>query len=100
MFDLFSKFGEIKEKASKVKADLESKEFTSTDTIKGVSVKTNGKKDVLSISLSDSFHSLSKSEQESILLETIQSALKQSETYALTSFKDVVPNIPGFNIFG
>ena len=100
MFDLFSKFGEIKEKASKVKDDLISKKFTSTDTIHGISISTNGKKDVLSISLSDSFCTLTKSEQEKILLETLQRALNQSETYAISSFKEIVPNIPGFNIFG
>jgi DNA-binding protein YbaB len=100
MFDLFSKFGEIKEKANKVKDDLISKEFTSSNTIHGVSIKTNGKKDITSIKLTEDFHKLSIYEQETVLLETIQMALNQSETYAISSFKDIIPNIPGLNIFG
>lgn len=99
MFDILSKFGEIKEKASKLKTTIESKSFTLSDEKGLVTVVTNGKKDVLSVSLSPEFNQLTKSEQETVLNDTIKKALSESERFILSELKEIMPNIPGLNIF-
>ena len=100
MFDILSKLGEIKEKAAQMKKTVEEKSFTFSDEKDLVTLKTNGKKDITSISLHDDFTLLSKFDQEKLLHETISNALKESETFIISELKSVIPNIPGMNIFG
>ena len=100
MFDILSKLGEIKEKAANMKEAMEKKSFTIADEKNLVTLKINGKKDITSISLHEEFSKLSTSDQERLLQETIHKALKESETFILGELKNVIPNIPGINIFG
>lgn len=100
MFDIFSKFGEIKDKAMKAKDELETKEFSSSDSKNTVIVKSNGKKDILSIELQAGFSNLSFEEQQIAVNEATKKALSESQNYFLSVVKNVVPNIPGLNIFG
>lgn len=100
MFDIFSKFGEIKDKAMKAKDDLETKEFSVSDSKNTVIVKSNGKKDILSIELQAGFSNLSFEEQQIAVNEATKKALSESQNYFLSVVKNVVPNIPGLNIFG
>ena len=100
MFDILSKLGEIKEKAAQMKKTVVEKSFTISDEKNLVTLKTNGKKDITFIALHDDFSKLSKFEQEKILGETINKALKESENFIINELKDVIPNIPGMNIFG
>jgi DNA-binding protein YbaB len=100
MFDIFSKFGEIKDKAMKAKEELETKEFSVSDSKNTVIVKSNGKKDILSIELQAGFSNLSFDEQEIAVNEATKKALSESQNYFLSVVKNVVPNIPGLNIFG
>jgi DNA-binding protein YbaB len=100
MFDIFSKFGEIKDKAMKAKEELETKEFSVSDSKDTVIVKSNGKKDILSIELQAGFSNLSFDEQQIAVNEATKKALSESQNYFLSVVKNVVPNIPGLNIFG
>lgn len=100
MFDILSKLGEIKEKAAKMKIAMEEKSFTTSDEKSLVTLITNGKKDITSISLHEDFSNLSTVEQEKVLHETINKALKESESFIFSELKNVIPNIPGMNIFG
>jgi DNA-binding protein YbaB len=100
MFDIFSKFGEIKDKAMKAKEELETKEFSVSDSKNTVIVKSNGKKDILSIELQAGFSNLSFEEQQIAVNEATKKALSESQNYFLSVVKNVVPNIPGLNIFG
>jgi DNA-binding protein YbaB len=100
MFDIFSKFGEIKDKAMKAKEELETKEFSVSDSKDTVIVKSNGKKDILSIELQAGFSNLSFEEQQIAVNEATKKALSESQNYFLSVVKNVVPNIPGLNIFG
>lgn len=100
MFDIFSKFGEIKEKAIKAKEELENKEFTVSDSKNLVTVKSNGKKDIISIELSENFSSLTLNEQQMAISEATKKALAESQNFFLNTVKNVIPNIPGLNIFG
>lgn len=100
MFDILSKLGEIKEKAAKMKIAMEEKSFTISDEKNLITLHTNGKKDITSISLNKEFSKLSTTEQEVLLQETINKALKESESYIFSELKNVIPNIPGMNIFG
>jgi DNA-binding protein YbaB len=100
MFDIFSKFGEIKDKAMKAKEELETKEFSVSDSKNTVIVKSNGKKDILSIELQAGFSNLSFDEQQIAVNEATKKALSESQNYFLSVVKNVVPNIPGLNIFG
>ncbi len=100
MFDIFSKFGEIKDKAMKAKDELETKEFSVSDSKNTVIVKSNGKKDILSIELQAGFSNLSFEEQQLAVNEATKKALYESQNYFLSVVKNVVPNIPGLNIFG
>jgi DNA-binding protein YbaB len=100
MFDIFSKFGEIKDKAMKAKDELETKEFSVSDLKDTVIVKSNGKKDILSIELQAGFSNLSFDEQQIAVNEATKKALSESQNYFLSVVKNVVPNIPGLNIFG
>lgn len=100
MFDILSKLGEFKEKAAKMKTAVEEKSFTVSDEKNMITLQTNGKKDITSISLNEEFSKLSTSEQERLLQETINKALKESESFIFSELKNVIPNIPGMNIFG
>lgn len=100
MFDIFSKFGEIKDKAMKAKDELETKEFIVSDSKNLVTVKSNGKKDILSIELAEGFSALSLQDQQASINEATKKALNDSQNYFLSIVKNVVPNIPGLNIFG
>jgi DNA-binding protein YbaB len=100
MFDIFSKFGEIKDKAMKAKDELETKEFIVSDSKNLVTVKSNGKKDILSIELAEGFSVLSLQDQQASINEATKKALNESQNYFLSIVKNVVPNIPGLNIFG
>lgn len=100
MFDIFSKFGEIKDKAMKAKEELETKEFSVSDSKNTVIVKSNGKKDILSIELQAGFSNLSFEEKQIAVNEATKKALSESQNYFLSVVKNVVPNIPGLNIFG
>jgi DNA-binding protein YbaB len=100
MFDIFSKFGEIKDKAMKAKDELETKEFIVSDSKNLVTVKSNGKKDILSIELAEGFSVLSLQDQQASINEATKKALNDSQNYFLSIVKNVVPNIPGLNIFG
>jgi DNA-binding protein YbaB len=100
MFDILSKLGEIKEKAAQMKVAMEEKSFTTTDEKNLVTLITNGKKDITSITLNEEFSLLSTDEQERVLHETINKALKESESFIINELKKVIPNIPGMNIFG
>jgi DNA-binding protein YbaB len=100
MFDIFSKINEIKDKALKAKEDMEAKEFIVSDSKNYVLVKSNGKKDILSIDLKEGFDSLSLDEKQALINEVIKKALSESESYFVNTAQNIVPNIPGFNIFG
>ena len=100
MFDIFSKIGEIKEKATQLQSKIAAQSFSATDTSKMVTITTNGKKDIVSISLSNEFDRLSLADKENILLETITLALNQSESFIVKELKEIIPPIPGMNIFG
>jgi DNA-binding protein YbaB len=100
MFDILSKLGEIKEKAAHMKTAMKEKSFTTSDEKSLITVITNGKKDITSISLHEEFSKLSTHEQEKVLQETINKALKESETFIFNELNKVIPNIPGMNIFG
>lgn len=100
MFDILSKLGEIKEKANQLKTKVGSTSFSTSDPQNIITITANGKKDVTSIKLSESFSSLSLIEQEALLEETIKKALNESEGYIMSELKSIVPNIPGMNIFG
>lgn len=100
MFDILSKLGEIKEKAANLKTKIAEQSFTATDSKQSVSVKINGKKDLTEISLNDTFYSLTKSEQELAIKESINNGLSQSESFIMKELKEIIPNIPGMNLFG
>jgi DNA-binding protein YbaB len=100
MFDIFSKINEIKDKALKAKVDMEAKEFVVSDSKNFVIVKSNGKKDIVSIDLKEGFDNLSLKEKQASINEAIKKALSESESYFLNTVQNIVPNIPGLNIFG
>jgi DNA-binding protein YbaB len=100
MFDIFSKINEIKDKALKAKVDMEAKEFVVSDSKNFVIVKSNGKKDIVSIDLKEGFDNLSLEEKQASINEAIKKALSESESYFLNTVQNIVPNIPGLNIFG
>jgi DNA-binding protein YbaB len=100
MFDIFSKINEIKDKAQKAKVDMEAKEFVVSDSKNFVIVKSNGKKDIVSIDLKEGFDNLSLEEKQASINEAIKKALSESESYFLNTVQNIVPNIPGLNIFG
>jgi DNA-binding protein YbaB len=100
MFDIFSKLGEIKEKANQLQSKVAAQSFSTTDSAQMVSITTNGKKDIVSISLSKEFDNLSLAEKERILLQTIKLSLHQSESFIVNELKEIIPPIPGMNIFG
>jgi DNA-binding protein YbaB len=100
MFDILSKLGEIKEKTASMKVAMENKSFSTTDENNLITLTTNGKKDITSLSLHEDFSKLPKSDQEKILKETIEKALKESESFIFNELKNIIPNIPGMNIFG
>jgi DNA-binding protein YbaB len=84
----------------KAKEELETKEFSVSDSKNTVIVKSNGKKDILSIELQAGFSNLSFDEQQIAVNEATKKALSESQNYFLSVVKNVVPNIPGLNIFG
>lgn len=100
MFDIFSKLGEIKEKANQLQSKVAAQSFSTTDSAQMVSITTNGKKDIVSISLSNEFDNLSLADKERVLLETIKLSLNQSESFIINELKEIIPSIPGMNIFG
>lgn len=100
MFDILSKLGEIKEKASQLKSKIDAQSYTATDSKNAVSIKVNGKKDVTDFQLLDNFFSLSKPEQEQAIKEALHNGLSQSESFITSELKGMMPNIPGINIFG
>ena len=100
MFDILSKLGEIKEKASQLKNKVDATSFTNSDAQNLISITTNGKKDITSLKLSEGFSYLTLLEQENLLQETINKALNESEGFIMNELKAIVPNIPGMNIFG
>lgn len=100
MFDILSKLGEIKEKAANLKSKVEGQQFETKDSSAGITITTNGKKDILSLKLSQEFESLSLEQKEQKLKEVLDTALKQSESFVVNELKQLIPPIPGLNIFG
>lgn len=100
MFDLLSKFGEIKEKASALKEKISTQYFDGEDSKTIVYVKVNGKKDIVDLTLKDGFSALTLSEQEAALKEALSNAMSKSESFLISEFKSIIPPIPGMNIFG
>lgn len=100
MFDILSKLGEIKEKAGKLKTVLESKSYTAKDDSELVTVTVNGKKDITDIQFASNYSSLNPEQQKQAFLQACQKAQKESELFIISEFKNLVPNIPGMNIFG
>jgi DNA-binding protein YbaB len=100
MFDILSKLGEIKEKANTLKSKVENQQFETKDATAGITITTNGKKDILSITLLPEFERLSLEEKELKLKEILDSALNQSEAFVINELKQLIPPIAGLNIFG
>jgi DNA-binding protein YbaB len=97
MFDMFSKLGEIKEKAMNAKKTLEETRVSFSNDY--MEVVANGKKDILSLELKAAFEALPADQKGSIIQNGIQEVLKKSEIEVLNTFKGIVPNIPGLNLF-
>lgn len=100
MFDIFSKLGEIKEKANQLQSKVAAQSFSTTDSAKMVSIITNGKKDIISICLSNEFDNLTLADKERVLLENIKLSLDKSESFIINELKEIIPPMPGMNIFG
>lgn len=99
MFDMFSKLGEIKEKANQLSSTVSAQSFSASDHLNSITISVNGKKDITSIKIHENFQNLSKSEQEKAILEASQLALNQSEVFIKNELKNLIPNIPGMNLF-
>jgi DNA-binding protein YbaB len=100
MFDILSKLGEIKEKANTLNTKVKNQEFESKDSTSGITITTNGKKDILSIKLGTEFEALSLEQKEIKLKEILDTTLNQSEAFVVNELKQLIPPIPGLNIFG
>lgn len=97
---MLSKLGEIKEKANTLKTKVQNQQFETKDTLSGITITTNGKKDILDIKLGVEFDTMSLDQKELKLKEVLERALSQSETFVVNELKNLIPPIPGLNIFG
>lgn len=104
MFDILSKVTEAKKRIEEVRAKLDQTKLTIHDAQKHITIVVSGAKDIKQVTLSDSFSTLSKSEQEALIQNTCKEALRQAETLAKEEMKKategIIPNIPGLNLFG
>ncbi len=99
MFDILSKLGEIKEKANSLKTKLTNESFTYSDDQNCIKIIVNGKKDLLEVKLLDGFEALSIDQKEKLIKDSISLALNDSEQFIIKELKEIIPNIPGMNIF-
>lgn len=100
MFDILSKFSDIKEKMSTLLHKSKEQQFKGSDSSESVVVITNGKKDITSIRFNPNFDSLSKDQKQQAILDATQDALNQSEVFIISELKSIMPAVPGLNIFG
>ena len=104
MFDMMNMIGKIKEaqeKMKKIKDELDKIELNSESGAGLVSVKINGKKEILSIKIDESIINEKEMLQDLVVAAT-NKALKEIDIKIKEHMKektgDILPNIPGFDL--
>ena len=102
MFKMMGRLGEIKEKIAQVKASLDSIVLEETE-LDVVTVEVTAARNIKKIRTSPEFYEkYSVEERESILTEAVNNALQKAEAKSKEvmqeEMKDLIPNIPGFDI--
>ena len=106
MFDMMKMMGQIKKTQELVKkAQEELKNISETSEAGAGLVKAtvNGKKEVISIEINDSIiNKKDKKIAQDLIVAAINKALKdvdfKSKEYIKSKTKDIIPDIPGFDI--
>tara|TARA_A100001011_G_C13575892_1_gene542299 strand:+ start:40 stop:375 length:336 start_codon:yes stop_codon:yes gene_type:complete len=106
MFDMMKMMGQIKktqELVKKAQEDLKNISETSESGAGLVKATVNGKKEVISIEINDSIiNKKDKKIAQDLIVAAINKALKdvdfKSKEYIKSKTKDIIPDIPGFNI--
>jgi len=106
MFDMMKMMGQIKktqELVKKAQEDLKNISETSESGAGLVKATVNGKKEVISIDINDSIiNKKDKKIAQDLIVAAINKALKdvdfKSKEYIKSKTKDIIPDIPGFDI--
>ena len=106
MFDMMKMMGQIKktqELVKKAQEDLKNISETSESGAGLVKATVNGKKEVISIEINDSIiNKKDKKIAQDLIVAAINKAIKdvdfKSKEYIKSKTKDIIPDIPGFDI--
>ena len=106
MFDMMKMMGQIKktqELVKKAQEELKNISETSESGAGLVKATVNGKKEVISIEINDSIiNKKDKKITQDLIVAAINKAIKdvdfKSKEYIKSKTKDIIPDIPGFNI--
>ena len=106
MFDMMKMMGQIKktqELVKKAQEDLKNISETSESGAGLVKATVNGKKEVISIEINDSIiNKKDKKITQDLIVAAINKAIKdvdfKSKEYIKSKTKDIIPDIPGFDI--
>ena len=106
MFDMMKMMGQIKktqELVKKAQEELKNISETSESGAGLVKATVNGKKEVISIEINDSIiNKKDKKITQDLIVAAINKALKdvdfKSKEYIKSKTKDIIPDIPGFDI--
>ena len=106
MFDMMKMMGQIKktqELVKKAQEDLKNISETSESGAGLVKATVNGKKELISIEINDSIiNKKDKKIAQDLIVAAINKALKdvdfKSKEYIKSKTKDIIPDIPGFDI--
>ena len=106
MFDMMKMMGQIKktqELVKKAQEDLKNINVTSESGAGLVKATVNGKKEVISIEINDSIiNKKDKKITQDLIVAAINKAIKdvdfKSKEYIKSKTKDIIPDIPGFDI--
>tara|TARA_B100001029_G_scaffold26089_1_gene18562 strand:+ start:316 stop:651 length:336 start_codon:yes stop_codon:yes gene_type:complete len=106
MFDMMKMMGQIKktqELVKKAQEELKNISETSESGAGLVKATVNGKKEVISIEINDSIiNKKDKKITQDLIVAAINKAIKdvdfKSKEYIKSKTKDIIPDIPGFDI--
>tara|TARA_B100000965_G_scaffold187091_1_gene156109 strand:- start:378 stop:713 length:336 start_codon:yes stop_codon:yes gene_type:complete len=106
MFDMIKMMGQIKktqELVKKAQEELKNISETSESGAGLVKATVNGKKEVISIEINDSIiNKKDKKITQDLIVAAINKAIKdvdfKSKEYIKSKTKDIIPDIPGFDI--
>ena len=106
MFDMMKMMGQIKktqELVKKAQEELKNISETSESGAGLVKATVNGKKEVISIEINDSIiNKKDKKIAQDLIVAAINKAIKdvdfKSKEYIKSKTKDIIPDIPGFDI--